>query len=115
MWARYLEIVLGAWLIASPWIFGHATGLWLHYNDVISGSAVVFLAAASFTRRGRWAHLLTGAVAVWLGASAYFGFDRPGPPAAQNEITLALLLLTMFAVPNESSDPPVPWRGQTTS
>jgi hypothetical protein len=110
MWARWLEILLGGWLIASPWIFGHANGSWFHWNDMTSGGAVILLATASFLRSKRWAHLAIGAVAIWLGTSAYFGFERPGPPGAQNEITLAFLLLTLFLVPNEASSPPEPWR-----
>src|SRR5687767_8527473 len=81
MWARWIEVALGGWLVLSPWIFGHDDGSWFHLNDIISGIAVIVLASASFSRRYRWAHLGVGVVAIWLAASAYFGFERPGPPA----------------------------------
>lgn len=110
MWARWLEILLGGWLVASPWVFGEAEGSRFELISVLPGCVVILLAAASFVQRARRAHLAIGAVAIWLGATAYFGFERPGPPAAQNQITLALLLLTMFAIPNQASAPPEPWR-----
>ena len=44
---------------------------------------------------GGWAHLMTAVLAVALGALGYFGSDRPGPPAAQNEITIGMLLLLL--------------------
>jgi hypothetical protein len=110
MWARWLEILLGGWLVASPWIFGQSEGSDFRLISILPGCAVILLAAASFVRRTRWAHLVTGAIAIWLGATAYFGFERTGPPAAQNQITLALLLLTMFVIPNQASLPPEPWR-----
>jgi hypothetical protein len=105
-------MLLGAWLVASPWIFGLAEGSRFEVTSLLPGCLVILLAAASFVRPTRWAHLVTGAVAIWLGASAYFGFERPGPPAAQNQITVALVLLTFIVVPNEASKPPEPWRSK---
>jgi hypothetical protein len=110
MWGRYIEILLGLWLIASPWLLPHREPAWRHTNEVVCGLAVIVFAIASFFRATRWAHLMNGAVALWLGLSTYFLEDRPGPPGAQNDITLAYLLLLMFLIPNEASKPPMPWR-----
>jgi SPW repeat len=114
MWPRYLEMLVGGWLIASPWIFGHSGGGWFFMNDLPCGTAVILLAILSFFRPTRRAHIGIGGVALWLGGSAYFLFERPGPPAAQNEITIALLLVTLFLLPNQASLPPQPWRENTT-
>ena len=111
MWPRYLEILLGLWLVASPWVFSHPESDLRRLNEVATGAAVVALAVASFFRPTRWAHLLTIGVAVWIGAAAYFFEPRPGPPGAQNDITVALLLLMTCILPNEASQPPRPWRG----
>jgi SPW repeat len=112
MWVRYMEILIGVWLIASPWIFGHTHLPWLLWNDILCGAAVILLAGLSFFRKTRWAHLLIGAVVVWLGGTAYFLFQRPGPGSVQNEIMTALVLLLFFILPNQASDPPEPWRGR---
>jgi hypothetical protein len=110
MWGRYLEMLVGLWLTLSPSIIPHREPAWRHLNEVACGVAVVVFALASFFAPTRWAHLLTGAVAVWLGGSEYFLEPRPGPPGAQNDITTALLLIMTFLIPNEASKPPAPWR-----
>lgn len=110
MWARVAECMLGCWLVLSPFIFEHGAGWALASNFLISGTAVIAFSLASFAHRFRWAHWVTGLVAIWLIASGYLGFSRPGPPAAQNEIVIGLLLLLLFLVPNEASEPPLSWR-----
>lgn len=110
MWPRYMEMLCGAWLIASPWVFGHTDNAWLFWNDIICGAAVFLLAVLSFRKQTHSAHLLTGAVVLWLGGTAYFMFERPGPGGVQNEITMALILVLFFILPNQASLPPEPWR-----
>jgi hypothetical protein len=110
MWPRYLELILGLWLIASPWVLPHPEPPFRFLNEVVSGFAIVVLSIASFFRPTRWAHLVTGAVALWVGAAAYFFEPRPGPPGAQNDITVAFLLLMLCILPNEASQAPRPWR-----
>jgi hypothetical protein len=111
MWPRVAETALGAWLLVSPFVFRHTTG----YEpfaavDLAAGAAAIVLALASFWPRTAWAHLVTIPLAAGLGLFAYLGFERPGPPGAQNEIVVALMLLTFAIVPNEANAPPVPWR-----
>ena len=40
MWPRYLEILLGFWLIASPWVFAHPEPHLRRLNEIASGAAV---------------------------------------------------------------------------
>lgn len=112
MWARVAELMIGIWLTLSPFILRHTESL-EHFVviDVAAGSAVVILSLLSFWDRTARAHLVTAALALGLGLFAYFGWDRPGPPAAQNEITVAMLLLLLAIIPNEATRPPKPWRG----
>ena len=83
-------------------------------NDVACGLLIIVLAVLSFFRPTRWAHVGIGGAALWLGLTAYFSVERPGPPAAQYEIVLAWLLLLVFLIPNEATQPPVPWRRPQT-
>ena len=115
MWGRYIEIVLGLYILASPWLLPHREPAWRHLNEIVCGAAVIVFAIASFFRPTRWAHLLTGVVALWLGGSAYVFEPRPGPPGAQSDITMAYLLIMMFLIPNDASSPPGPWRTAVTS
>jgi hypothetical protein len=111
MWARTAESMLGIWLVLSPFIFRgtDAIGEWSAVH-VAAGAAVVTLSLLSFWRPTAHAHLLTAALAVGLTLYAYVAGERPGPPAAQNAITVGLLLLLLAIVPNDASRPPAPWR-----
>ena len=115
MWARVAELMIGVWLVLSPFIFRGTESL-EHFIviDISVGSIVVVLSLLSFWDRTAWAHFGTALLALALGLFAYFGWERPGPPAAQNEITVALLLLLLAIIPNEASEPPKPWRDPST-
>jgi hypothetical protein len=111
MWARTTEVMLGAWLAASPFIFRHSPEeplLW--WNDLGSALLVVTLSLLSFWSRMRRAHLLNILVALWLVGFAYFGFGSPPPPAAQNDLVVGLLLLMLAIIPSQATLPPRGWR-----
>jgi hypothetical protein len=111
MWPRVAELMIGLWLVLSPLIFRNTEAVeQFAAVDVSAGAAVVILSLLSFWHRAEWAHLGTARLALGLGAFAYFAWERPGPPAAQNEIFVALLLLLLAIIPNEASQPPKPWR-----
>ena len=111
MWARIVELLIGLWLVLTPVVFAGTESLDSYVlRDVGAGVLVIALAVLSFWERTAWAHLLTAAVALALGLAGYFGAERPGPPAAQNEIAIALTLLLFAIVPNEAARPPRPWR-----
>jgi hypothetical protein len=81
MWGRIIEILLGLWLILSPFIFGHHAGnpaLWT--NDLVCGTAVIILAFLSFWPWPvlgfmRYAHLGILGVGGWL---TLFGYVASG-------------------------------------
>jgi hypothetical protein len=111
MWARVVELMLGCWLAASPFVFRHPAGepaLWA--NDLACGLAVVVLSLLFFWEPARHAHFGTGAVGLWLVAFAFLTSAPPAPPALQNDLLVGLLLLMHAIVPNEASLPPRSWR-----
>ena len=111
MWPRVAELMIGCWLVLSPLIFrGTLAVEQFAVVDVAAGGVVIALSLLSFWRRTEWAHFGTGLLALALGVFAYFGFERPAPPAAQNEITVAMILLLLAIIPNEANLPPKPWR-----
>lgn len=113
MWPRVIEIGMGAWLMASPWIFGHAdSSSSFYWKDLVCGGLVILFAVLSWWKPTAAAHYFTGGVAAWLGVHTWYFVERPGPPAAQNEITMAVFLITMFLLPNNASDPPATWRDE---
>lgn len=110
MWPRIVELMLGLWLAASPFIFGHDSsepGYWC--ADFAAAMIVVVCSLLSYWEPTRHAHL--GTVLVGLGLIG-FGFlvPAPAPAAAQNEIIVGLILAMLAIIPNEASEPPRQWR-----
>src|SRR5436309_13453613 len=66
LWTNASVILLGLWLISSPWTFGYRSAA-MTWSDVASGVLLAVLAAAAFAPRddfyGRWGVALVG---VWL-------------------------------------------------
>lgn len=111
MWARAVEVMLGLWLLVSPFIFGHyGQRPPLVMSDLGAGAAVILLSLATFAPSLRRAHLLNLLVAAWLVGFGRFGFPHPAPAGAQNQILVGLVLLLLAIVPPESSRPPLSWR-----
>ena len=111
MWARNIELMLGCWLIASPFVFRHLadqSSLWI--NDISCGSAVVVISLLSYAPRLKYVHLATAGVSLWLMLFGYFYQGYPTPPALQNDILVGLLLMMFAIIPNETTLPPPSWR-----
>ena len=110
MWSRVVEVMLGCWLLMSPFLFAHpadSTALWV--NDLACGTAVMLFGLFSYWHPTRHAHLLSMVVAGWLIAFAYWhGFGR-ATAAAQNHLILGLLLLMFAVIPNDASRPAADW------
>lgn len=111
MWPRVAEMVLGAWLAASPALLAPVVGTpWI---EVGAGAAVVLLGAVALRPPRPWlrhAHAATLAVALLLLAAGWLITPRPGPAAAQNRILVGLLLALFALAPTHAERPPPTWR-----
>ena len=119
LWVHFGNILLGFWLIASPWILGYAEesqvtqrvyevtlergladpavrGRWLAWSDTLSGALIVIFAGLSLFWRHRWAQWGSCAVGLWL-ISAPLIFWAP-TAAAYNNDTLVGGLVIAFAI-----------------
>lgn len=113
MWPRTAEIMLGLWLMASPFIFRYpddATALW--WIALAGGLVIGTVSVLTFARALRRLHLLN--IAFALALTAHGWLIHPGAPS-QNHIGVGLLLLMLAIIPSEASLPPVPWREGTQS
>ncbi|MFG0334579.1 MAG: hypothetical protein ACF8TS_14580 [Maioricimonas sp. JB049] len=111
MWSRVVEIMLGCWLIISPFIFSHPAeevAWWI--NDMACGTAVILFGVLSYWHPMRRSHLVTFAVAAWLIVYAYIRSVETTGAAVQNNVALGLLLMMFAIIPNEASQPPEAWR-----
>ena len=116
---HWLNILLGAWLVSSPFAFGtfDATSsatrccgvttdrgladpalrsLWLGRSDVVSGALIMLFGALSLSPRFAWAQWANAAIGTWL-LFAPLVFWAPGAAAYAND-TLVGALVIAFAV-----------------
>jgi hypothetical protein len=110
MWSRVVEVMLGCWLLMSPFLFAHpagSTALWV--NDLACGAAVIVFGLFSYWRPTRHAHLLSLFVGSWLIVFAYWHGFGGATAAAQNQLILGLLLLMFAVIPNDASQPAPGW------
>jgi hypothetical protein len=115
MWPRVIEGMLGCWLLVTPFVFRGTTAVEDYTTSaIVSGGVVIVMAVLSFWEPTRLARFVTLGVSLWLALHGYFAAERPGPPAAQNEIMIGLTLLLFAIIPNEASQPPRAWRHQET-
>lgn len=106
MWPRVVEVLLGCWLLISPFVFrGTPSAGDYAVSQVASGTVIVIASLLCFWRRARGARFVTLLAALWLALHGYFASVRPGPPSAQNEITVGLLLLLFAILPNDVNEP----------
>ncbi len=105
MWARVVEIMLGFWLLASPFIFRGG----ILASDLLYGLLVIVFSFLSYWNRTRWAHFLTLFVALWLIILGYTA-GHPAPASAQNQIIVGLLVGMFAIIPNRTNELPEAWR-----
>lgn len=116
MWPRVIEGMLGAWLLVSPFVFRNTEASTDYTLSVVASGTIVTIASLlSFWRPARYARFLTLTVSVWLTMHGYFSAVRPGPPAAQNELVVGLILVLFAIMPNDTNDVPEPWRARQSS
>jgi hypothetical protein len=62
-WEEWVEVALGTWLVASPWLLGFAASAMALQNALLVGLAVVILALwvlGTDDEYGGWLHRLVG-------------------------------------------------------
>jgi hypothetical protein len=109
MWPRACEILIAAWLAASPWVFGHLEGqrsMWL--SDLAAAAGIAVMALASFSERGRRLHFLEIVIAGWLVGFGFFA-ATDSLPNLQNDILTGLVLAMFAIIPSPANEPPRAW------
>ena len=94
-WSQIPLLVLGLWLIVSPFSLGYRS-VPMIWSDVISGFLVTALAVIAFRTKRVWAAWANTFVGLWL-AFAPVVFRTPDAAAYAND-TLMGMLVVVFAV-----------------
>ena len=108
-WPQYPIIILGLWLIASPFTFGYQSAV-MTWNDIIGGALLMTLAAVVLVFRNGWANYANGFVGLWL-LFAPIIFWAPTPAAYLNDTLVGILVITfsvLVVMRMEMSGPDVP-------
>jgi hypothetical protein len=88
----WINILLGIWVLISPWVlvFGpHPVAVW---NNVATGAAVILVAAlrGSMPQQSSWSWL-NGLLAIWLIISP-FVLGYVNPAAIWNNVILGIII-----------------------
>ncbi|MDP1664724.1 MAG: NAD-dependent epimerase/dehydratase family protein [Methylobacter sp.] len=95
LWAHFLNMSMGTWLMTSPPILGYQDRAMI-INDLASGALVFLFGALSLSPRMAWARIANAAVGLWL-LFAPLVFWTPSASAYLND-TLAGFLVIGFAI-----------------
>lgn len=94
-WPQYPILILGLWLLASPFTFGYESFA-MTASDLISGTLLIVLAALVLLRESGWANYANGLVGLWL-LLAPLVFWAPTSAAYLNDTLVGVFVIT-FAV-----------------
>ena len=94
-WQDPLNLVLGLWLIASPWVLSYSAETYATWNFVIIGSLVVLLAASEVFMLMAWEEWTSVAMGVWLMVSPWIlGFSAV-TMAMWNAVAVGLIVAVL--------------------
>ena len=111
MWGRVVELMIAVWMAISPFVFRVNSDTTLLWADEVIALVICIVCTLGFWMPTRHAHLLTLPLAIAMVLWGRFA-ELPPPPIHQNHIVVGLFLLLMVFVPNDSSYPPLAWRGE---
>jgi uncharacterized membrane protein len=97
LWASFVNLLLGAWLVTSPFTFGYRSAA-MTWSDIISGSLIIVFSLLSAYKGflgnlARWANCFVG---IWL-LFAPLIFWSPDAAAYANDTIVGSLVIA-FAV-----------------
>ena len=99
--ASVLNVLLGCWLIASPWIFGYAVSASAFWSSVVVGALVALLALSRFSapRSGTGLNWLSFLLGLWAIASPWiYAYWVNGAAKWDNvAVGIAVALVAMLA------------------
>jgi hypothetical protein len=109
MWPRLVEIVIGVWLVASPWVLPPPHDFASTIAAVLGGAEIILLGWLSYLPSLRKVHLVEIIIAVWLLAVAYTSALPPNAPVIASHILTAFVLMNFAIIPTQANRPPRAW------
>jgi nucleoside-diphosphate-sugar epimerase len=91
LWAHFLTMGMGTWLITSPPILGYLDRAMI-MNDLVSGALVLLFGALSLSRTMVWARVANAIVGLWL-IFAPLAFWTPSAAAYLNDTLVGMMVI----------------------
>ena len=96
--AGLLNLLAGAWLIASPWVLDYGAGD-SALNPIIAGAIVAFIALLRVgVWRAEWLSMINVAVGVWLFGSGFWLASSPSATWSSWLLGLAVIVLALLSI-----------------
>ncbi len=107
-WASWLNVLLGIWEAASPWVLGYAAFSGVAAENALSVGVITIVAGlyAALTWY-TWPHWVNALAGTWLILSPYIlGFSHVSGFASVNDVVVGVLMI-VFALIAGLSKPQV--------
>jgi len=93
-WLAWVNVLLGVWLIASPWLLAVATGDWpADWNSWSVGAVVLALAFFAMYKPAVWADAVAAMLGAWLILSPWVLGLASASTSARNAVIVGLLVI----------------------
>ena len=101
-WQDGVILLLGIWLVISPWVFGYPNDSPPTINAVIAGAIMAILAAFDLYKTYVWAVLLNIVLGAWVAASPWLVTSNRMMSASLLIVGIATIVLGLWEL---RSDP----------
>lgn len=98
--ANWLNVILGIWIVISPFVLGFSNRTAMMWNDVATGGAIIVLALA----RSAGLNVLLG---IWLIVSSFI-LAPSRPVAVRNNIILGAIVAIVALTGTRRAPRPAP-------
>lgn len=95
-----LDILVGIWLVISPFLLGYSANSSALWNDIIAGVAVIIFAAtqtARSTSRISWPSWVNLLIGIWLVLSPFALNNSASATIMWNEIITGIIIIALAA------------------
>jgi hypothetical protein len=96
--ADVVNLVLGAWLFLSPWIFGFAPDMAASWNAWLSGVVIAGLAVAALAAFATWEEWLNLLVGIWVAVSPWIVGFSGNATATRDHLIVGIIVAVVAAV-----------------
>jgi len=111
-WQDWINVLLGAWLVLSPFFGIGGTSDVAALNSYLAGAAVAIFAIAALTRPQMWEEYTNIVLGVWLILAPFvLGFTNQAAPMWNQIIVGILIGGAALAVTLEKTTPPTAGQG----